>query len=660
MTVDLLFTERLDTSHPVDLELGAGVGVPNPVNLLFFKPLYSGHPVDLIFGEEDGETPSGNTSVQFNLTLGVAADFLLDSSEPVTFSIAIPPPYLSMVLSFDNAVTRGLRASVSAPWQSATRKPKNVNLPFEQATKLPVARRTPWTEATPMRASTEAPWQEMRPRVRPLRSAAWDEGTRRRGDPVSAPWEEMDRRKRPRVSTAWQEGTPVRPHPTDAVWQEMTRTSRPVHTAPWGEGTRVSTLRQTLFGQGRPVHADLTAPWQWGRKPPPGRTTITPPEPPVDDPCYVPPPGLAVEVLFDQLWDGTTNLLFICHRDAGPPASIVVPIRRVYMVLNEASLTRVDGGVPIPTYSMSMSLDVDSWTWSFNASVPGEALDTVVHESDGTPIEVEAMVNGMPYRFLVESIQRDRSFGRSRLSLNGRGKSALLDSPYAATQSFYNTIDRTAQQLMGDVLTVSGVPMGWDVEWNLDDWLVPAGVFSQTGSYMAALNAIAGAAGGYIQPHNTDEALSVHLRYPTAPWDWAGVTPDFELPSAVTTRESIAWAEKARYNRVWVSGEAQGILGRVTREGTAGDLPAPMVTDQLITAAAAARQRGISVLGDTGRIATVGLRLPVLEATGIIPPGKMVRYTDGSTIRLGITRSVSVDISMPTIWQQLSVETHDV
>ncbi len=328
------------------------------------------------------------------------------------------------------------------------------------------------------------------------------------------------------------------------------------------------------------------------------------------------------------------------------------------MIVNEASLTRVDDDTLIPTYSMSMSLDVDSWTWTFSASVPGLALSAVEPDGSGEPVEVEAMVNGVPYRFLVESIQRDRTFGKSRLAINGRGKTALLDSPYAPSLSFFNEDARTAQQLMADVLTENGEPLPWDVTWNLEDWLVPAGVFSQSGSYISALNAIAAAAGGYIQPHNTDQEISVNLRYPTAPWDWDGVTPDFELPSAVTTRESIAWSEKARYNGVYVSGQGQGILALVKRTGTDGSPLAPMVTDQLITEAAAARQRGISVLADTGRIAMVGLRLPVLEETGIIPPGRMVRYTDGGTVRLGITRSVSVDIGMPAIWQNISVETH--
>lgn len=628
-----------------------------PFNLLFFKPLDTSHPVKLIFGD-DGAVADG-TTIAFAIGLAVTTAFDLDSSEHISFNIALEPPSLSAVLTFDNAVSRGLRASASAPWQKGTPTPRPVAVAHEQAVKLHVPNGDGWEDGTPVNAPTAIRWQQ-NARLPTQRTTAYQEGTRRPAATRLTRWQEMSRTARPQRMTAWQEATRRPSAPVMTPWQERSRISRPLTVSPWGEGTALYMQIAAPAGGGKPVYADLTARWQEGRLPPPGRHDHTRPEPPVVDPCYVPPFGLNVPLIFDRPWTGSPNLLFICHADdpVYPPATIVVPIKRVYMVLNSATLVRVDGSLQIPTYGMSMSLDVDSWTWTFSASVPGLALADIEPDSDGTPVEVEATVNGVPYRFLVESIQRDRTFGKSALSISGRGKAALLDSPYAPSQNFYNTAERTAQQLMADVLTDNGSPLPWDIDWNLEDWTVPAGVFSQSGSYIAALNAIAAAAGGYIQPHNTAQELSVNLRYPTAPWDWAGLTPDYELPSAVTTRESIAWAEKARYNRVWISGQSQGVLGRVTRTGSAGDLLAPNVTEQLATDAVAVRQRGVAILSDTGRVATVGLRLPVLPETGIIPPGRMVRYTDGGVVRLGITRSVNVDISMPSIWQNLAVETH--
>ena len=328
------------------------------------------------------------------------------------------------------------------------------------------------------------------------------------------------------------------------------------------------------------------------------------------------------------------------------------------MIINNASLRRVDGNILLPTFSMTLGLDADSWAWSFSATLPGRALPDLESASNGAPVEVEALINGVAYRALVESIERSREFGSNDLRIAGRGKTALLDAPYAPTLNLTNTQARTAQQIMGDVLTVNGVSLGWEVQWGLVDWLIPAGVFSHQGSYIGAINKIAAAAGGYVQPHPSTQTIKVLPRYPKAPWDWHTMTPNFELPMEATSRESLRWLEKPAYNRVFVSGQEVGVLGQVTRAGTAGNALAPMVVDALITDAVAARQRGIAVLSDTGRQIEVSLRLPVLPETGIIEPGAIVEYRDGSLHRRGLVRSTSVQAGLPEICQTLGVQTY--
>ena len=109
---------------------------------------------------------------------------------------------------------------------------------------------------------------------------------------------------------------------------------------------------------------------------------------------------------------------------------------------------------------------------------------------------------------------------------------------------------------------------------------------------------------------------------------------------------------------MFVSGQDVGVLGQVSRAGTAGDVLDPMVVDALITEAASVRQRGVAVLGDTGQQIEVSLRLPVLAETGIIEPGAFVEYQDGSVTRLGIVRSTQVEAGMPEVWQTLGVQSH--
>lgn len=132
------------------------------------------------------------------------------------------------------------------------------------------------------------------------------------------------------------------------------------------------------------------------------------------------------------------------------------------------------------------------------------------------------------------------------------------------------------------------------------------------------------------------------------------------------TNEGVEWVEKARYDRVYVSGQGEsGRRVRVTRAGTAGEQLAQMVVDPLITDVIAGRQRGGRILADTGRISNYTLRGPAGlrdtdgENVGIVVPGKFVRYVDEGVERVGLTRSVNVDVQMPDIWQTLGVEMHD-
>ena len=513
-------------------------------------------------------------------------------------------------------------ASFSAPWAQSAPQAVETHAPMHHTEARDQPCRAPWGHGEAQQRATRFDWV-LAGSIDRERSAPWQQFARRLQAQSAQPWV-VSREADAQARAPWGEFAGRPALTAVAVWVRAV-VSDPQSTAPWGqyEGRPALALRPT-WATARRADAERWIPWsRFGRPLDAGWGVVTPPGgPPVDE-------------------NGT----------------VIVLAQRTYIVINEARLRRVDGDIQIPTFTMSMSLDADSWTWSFSASVPGYALPDIEPE-DGVPVAVQATINGTPYRFIVESISRERTFGRSDLRIGGRGRAAVLDAPYAPIMSFGNEFGRTAQQIMIDILTDNGVPLGWDVEWNPDDWNVPAGVFNHQGSYISALNQVAGSISAYLQPHNTDEVLRVLSRYPVAPWDWAGVTPDFDLPAAVMSRESIEWRDKPRYNRVYVMGQQAGVNGRVTRAGTAGDYLAPSVVDPLITQAVAARQRGIAVLSDTGRIATVGLRLPVLAETGIIKPGSFVKYTDGGAQRIGITRSVQVEVGLPAIWQTLGVETH--
>lgn len=396
--------------------------------------------------------------------------------------------------------------------------------------------------------------------------------------------------------------------------------------------------------------------FQEAMRPLPGRHPSVPFVPPLAPACYVPNPHLLFTE--DAAIDG--DLLFVCaHHDQPEAGSVPAPIRRVYFVINEVTLTRWPDGTPVPVLGLSLSLDADSWAWGFEATLPLISEALVVPDDGASPVELIATVNGTAFHVLAENLSRERVFGEASIHISGRGRSAVLAAPYAPVIAFANTEPRSAQQLMADVLTSNGIPLGWTVDWALTDWLVPTGVFAKQGTWIEALTSIVGAAGGYLLPHPSEKTLRVRHRYPVVPWDWwEDVTPDFVLPVDTVARESLRWIDKPAYNRVFVAGQGTGVLGQITRTGTAGDVLAPMVVDALTTQAAAARQRGIAVLSDTGRQIEVTLRLPVLLETGIIEPGAFVAYQDGGVARIGIVRSTRIEAGLPEVWQTLGVQSH--
>lgn len=607
-----------------------------PIDLLFQAPISAGYPLALVFGEDAPTGPSSS----------------------VTFVATLPALVGALVASYSGNVARPLVSGATHRMQVAAECIVGAQMKEQGAVTLRTqTHAAPWQRAAGVLTTTRGLLPNQFDRLRVDHSATHDNAVALDRMSITGIYEIADRLRR-EVTGEFEEAAATSMH-RHALYQDMLRRRSSALGRYQGAGVRVvQGHNDGKLKAGLPLAMYREAAYRGAWTPPAGIHTF-----PVvlsQPPCY--DPLAPLDLLFYEPFAARADYLFRCGGWTPPGEStgdtIVIPVQRVYIVLNNVTLRRVDGNIPLPVFSASLSLSRADWTWSFGANLPRDAYDLLQPGSSGDPVEIEVTINGVPYRMLVEGRERSRSFGRASLGITCRGKAALLDAPYAPTMAFRNDQARTAQQIMGDVLTVNGQPFGWTVNFDLTDWLVPADVFSHSGTYISALNAIAAAAGGYLQPHNTLQQLTVMPGYPVAPWAWGDVVADYELPADVTTVESMRDILKPEYNRVFVAGASAGVLGQVTRAGTAGDLLASLVTDPLITHADAARQRGIAVLGDTGAQMELSLKLPVLAETGVIRPGKFVRYVDGAETRLGLVRSVSVEIGSPDVWQQITVETH--
>jgi len=518
--------------------------------------------------------------------------------------------------------------------------------------------------ARPMQHAVASGWQAATPLARPVASR-WSDGMRQSAS-TSVRWQ-RGLAAASRLAASYQNATHVRsalagrfqsatPMATTvaSAFQDALRDRRTRLAASYQDATRAAHPLASRAGPGVSLQSSRQSRFQNSRHPPPGmwKQPIVPPPG-----HYIPPAGDAVALLFREKFRHHVNLVF---GRLGEPAAgqLIIPIRSTYIVINDVSLVRLPENTEIQAYSLSLKWDADSWSVGWSASLPATAMDAVMPSGIGEPIELLATINGAAVRLLAESIARDRRFGDARLNVSGRGRVAWLAAPYAPTVARNASAAMTAQQLAADALTENGVPIGWALDWQLADWLVPAGVWSHQGTMIDAVKRIAEAAGGYVLGHRTAQTLHVRPRYPLLPWEWAGATPDIVIPSAVASTEAITWSESPAYNRVFVAGQEQGRMGQITRSGTAGDIVAPMITDPLITHADAARARGASILAAGGRQASIALRLPVLPATGILDLGQLIEYQDGATARRGLVRAVSVEAGLPSVWQTVEIETH--
>ena len=622
------------------------------VDLVFAgEPL--SQPANLVFGD-DGSSPIKDAVITGELGLPqLVFSSTIYLGYTVSATLLMPALGFSSEVIYDSATARPLVAQAAVRWQGAQPQPEVARARWADGVRMPARAAVRFQVAKPLQVARRFFWQEGNRQQRQwLRSRFQD------AVPVASTVRDLFQNgmRAPNVNRQrFEDGRPVR-RSVAQRFQDGVRTPNVQH-ARYQDARPLVTAIASRNANGLPLTRGWLTRYQEAIPPRPGVTNLHPTEPPVD-PCYIP----GANLVFDALWSADTNLVFVCERHGPGPEpgeTVVIPIRRVYVVENHITLHRVDTGAAIEADAFSMSLDVDSWTWTWSASLPAAALSLIEPGSDGDPVDIETMVNGVAFRLCAESYSRERSFGKARIRVQGRGRGAILDAPYAPTLNHFSAGTLTAQQLAALALTINGVGIGWDVAWGLEDWSVPGGTWSIQGSYIAAVQDIVRAAGGYVQPHRTAATLRVLPRYPATPWTWNALTPDFELPSAVASVESIDWRSLPAYDRVFVGGTtAAGVLGQVTRAGTAGGSVAPMVTHPLITNAIAARQRGLAELSNTGRQALVTLRMPVLAETGIIHPGALVRYVDGGTTRLGLVRSTSVSWDRPVLRQTIGLETH--
>ena len=628
------------------------------IDLVFNKPWKTGNPADLVFGDDGGApgVPDAHLIIAARMP-GLRVRGLVHVRQDLVAVGRMPGVRCRGAVRYNTDTPRPVVADVVSVAQQAQAIAAGWTAGWQETDALPAGWGSTAQQAAPLQSQFEASWQDGQ-RQRTGLEGWFEQAQPLPGAQVQARWQESQG-IRVGLQTMAEDAVPTR-----AGWrvrfEESLRDRRLLLQTSAQDAQVLQHMVTTGAGPAQALYTSFMARYQRSMKPPAGRSDSKPPKPPEPESCYEQLVGGPIPLLFCKPWAASTALVFACCKDSAlQPGKVIVPVRKVYIVLNQIVLTRLDTGVELPALSFNMSLDFQSWTWNWTASLHKDAAVHLGRDRDGDPAQFLVNVNGVPFKLRLERTSRDRRFlPQERWSVSGRGLAAVLAEPWAKSMSFGNpTQTLTAQQLSIEALKINGVSIGWDIDWQLEDWQVPAGAWALQGSYIDAINDIAAAAGGYVQPHNTDQILRILPKYPTAPWHWGDVVPDFEIPGSAAEVEGTEFLDKPEYNRVFVGGMSAGVFGPITRAGTAGDLIAPQVTHALITDSIVQRQRGLAELADTGRQALVSLSMQVLPETGVILPGQFVRYVGPETVA-GIVRSTSINWAAPKLRQTLEVETH--
>ncbi|QNK69185.1 hypothetical protein [Variovorax sp. PAMC26660] len=630
-------------------------------DLVFRKEPLKGPPWVLVFGEPDASenlaTLYGDVELPVAVLVGngeiarpPAAQMAGDLVDLVGANIVLDGHGTYRV-----NVLRGPVASHRSGWQAAAPVPIGIAESYQQAAKQVQGAADSWQAGQPLPVALQghhaATVRLAQPTMRSSYQSAWRIAKR----PTTFIEHAADRSARRALGTQHQVAVPTSAWPLRDGWQVSLRDTRAVLGVSHQVALLLAIERRERTGGGLHVGASLHDSYQEAMKPPPGqRDPVIPPEP---EPCYVP----STKLVFTEAWALRQALVFVCERHTTGPGKepLVILMLRAYMATHylEARLLPTMERVPLEGVVIEASRGMPFWKLS--ASGPAQLLDQL-RAVDGVPRQVRVIIDGLPWIFAIEGMGRSREPGLRRARITGRSVPALLGASKLPQQTWLNAAPRTAQQLVIEAFENLGV----DVDWQIPDWLVPAGAWSFTGKPLAAAVRIAEAAGAVLQSHPTEPKLSFLPAYPLLSWEWMGsaAVPDVSISSRAITVDDYDLREEPEWEAVYVyGGPNQGVGRKVTRRGTAGAVLAPMVVDDLITDGAVAIERGRSVLGTGGTQADVSVGLPILTGgnlPGVLRVNQLLQVTEPSEVWRAMVRGVVVRASPEEVRQSLTVERH--
>lgn len=624
------------------------------IELIFRRPLAGGSPNELVFGNEDDSGSGQDAVVRAAIRLpGARVGIRALRRKTAATAIRLPGARVALGAVYQTRTDRPAVGGTRSGFDEASAARGALVSVFQQSAVASSTTRIGGRQAMAVGAATVHRWQDSQ-RLRLDTREGMGNSLAVAGITAQA-WQEAIR-----VHLATRQGMDNALAAQAAVLQRFQEAIR-VRCATvqaFGDGLQRGAWHTSSMGDALQLAVVMGgARYQDAMVPPPGITPGRPVDPPKPPPCYVPPPGGAVELVFSQAWTGSTELVFFCCKGGvnPEPPRYVIPLLRVYMTVHTIDAVLLPSLERVPLQTISITTNDDEYGWTMTASGKLSLLDQLAPRQ-GVPQQIRVTIDGIQWVFLIDPPSRTRKFGEHAVQLTGRSITSLLSAPAFADTDWTSAVPRTAQQLVLDALDLTGIGL----DWQIDDWLVPGDVWSHSGTPLSVAQRIAEAAGAVVRSHRSEPRLQIAPRFPHLPWAWAGAPADVVMPGQIITADSLQPAQAAHFNAVYIAGTAPGRpLGHVTRAGSAGDRLAPQITDALITEVVAARMRGQSVLAASAITHQQPITVPLLTGgtrPGLILPGYLIEVQEPDETWRGLVRGITVSVDAPSIRQALEVE----
>lgn len=314
-------------------------------------------------------------------------------------------------------------------------------------------------------------------------------------------------------------------------------------------------------------------------------------------------------------------------------AARIVPIRRVYLVSNSASVVRLRDGMNIPATSVSVDVDDDSWAYQCSVTVPQIAAAEALEGE-----EMLININGHEWIMSVDGWSDNKAWNSQSATVTGRSRTKELSSSIILPSSYVETQSRTIIQLAEQELIT-----GWTMNWTAADWLVAGGIYSYSNKApIDVIAELAEAAGAFIMPHQSNRQISVLPKYKVKPWSLSSLQADIQIPASIMINRGRKREYGTNANGIWITGGNAGITALVKKTGTGADRLLSDTTNALITDTAGATALGIKLLAESMDRSTDTIELPINADTGLILPGNVLSIPDGQAYARGFKASAQI------------------